>query len=126
MASSRLATVITSSTGTKRNCASGSTNFLISHGQATLSTFTRSRVIHFMPTSFRNVLPHARSPGNAQKQPDRRVSRKEDDDRREQQETTTGCRLPAKRMVFYGCIQAAQAPHKPKLVVRSRAWTHVR
>src|SRR6266481_90965 len=38
----------TSAAGTKKNCASGSINFLISHGQATLSTFTFSRVIHFI------------------------------------------------------------------------------
>src|SRR6185436_5800458 len=31
-----------------RNSASASTNFLISQGQATRSTLTRSRVIHFM------------------------------------------------------------------------------
>ena len=42
------ATSITCSTGTKRNSACGSTNFLISHGQATRSTFTFSRVTHFM------------------------------------------------------------------------------
>src|SRR5215470_16872345 len=34
------------------NSASLSTNFLISHGQATRSTFTYSRVIHFMVSSF--------------------------------------------------------------------------
>src|SRR5882724_4528892 len=38
----------TSAAGTKKNCASGSTNFLISHGQATLSTCTFSRVIHLI------------------------------------------------------------------------------
>src|SRR5439155_13339210 len=39
---------MTWSAGTNRNSAFGSMNFLISHGQATRSTFTRSRVIHFM------------------------------------------------------------------------------
>jgi hypothetical protein len=34
--------------GTKINCASGSTNFLISQGQATRFTFTPSLVIHFI------------------------------------------------------------------------------
>src|SRR5438105_7296343 len=48
MASSRFAISITCSAGTNRNSASGSTNFLISHGQATRSTFTRSRVTHFI------------------------------------------------------------------------------
>src|SRR6267378_668517 len=41
--------------GTNRNFASGSTNFLISHEHATLSTFTFSRVIHFI-TSFLQLL----------------------------------------------------------------------
>src|SRR6266436_9421371 len=41
--------------GTNRNSASGSTNFLMSHGHATLSTFTFSRVIHFI-TSFLQLL----------------------------------------------------------------------
>src|ERR1700720_1984433 len=36
------------SRGRKKNCASGSTNFLISHGQATRSTLIFSRVIHFI------------------------------------------------------------------------------
>src|SRR5213592_4723363 len=48
MASRRLASSITLSGGTKLNSASLSTNFLISHGQATRSTLTYSRVIHFM------------------------------------------------------------------------------
>src|SRR5260370_25439493 len=39
---------MTWSVGTKRNAASLSTNFLISQGQATRSTLTCSRVIHFM------------------------------------------------------------------------------
>src|SRR5438445_9787329 len=41
--------------GTNKNSASGSTNFLMSHGHATLSTFTFSRVIHFI-TSFLQLL----------------------------------------------------------------------
>src|SRR5229473_6076448 len=48
MAPSRSATSMTWSVGTKRNAASLSTNFLISQGQATRSTLTCSRVIHFM------------------------------------------------------------------------------
>src|SRR6516164_6128771 len=48
MASRRLASCITLSAGTKTNSASLSTNFLINHGQATRSTLTRSRVIHFI------------------------------------------------------------------------------
>src|SRR6185295_15074712 len=48
MASRRFASAITWSAGTNRNSASLSTNFLISHGQATRSTLTFSRVIHFM------------------------------------------------------------------------------
>src|SRR5262249_45281919 len=36
------------SAGTNRNSASESTNFLMSQGQATRSTFTRSLVTHFM------------------------------------------------------------------------------
>src|SRR2546421_7977762 len=48
MAPSRCATSITWSVGTKRNSASLSTNFLMSQGQATRSTLTRSRVIHFI------------------------------------------------------------------------------
>src|SRR5215510_1927084 len=48
MASRRFASSITFSEGTKMNSASLSTNFLMSHGQATRSTFTCSRVIHFM------------------------------------------------------------------------------
>src|SRR5712692_974088 len=48
MAPSRSATSKTRSAGTNRNSASGSTNFLMSQGQATRSTFTRSRVTHFI------------------------------------------------------------------------------
>src|SRR5258707_13437204 len=48
MASRRFASVITFSAGTNTNSASLSTNFLISQGQATRSTLTFSRVIHFM------------------------------------------------------------------------------
>src|SRR6184192_3493629 len=48
MASRRFASSMTLSAGAKMNSASLSTNFLMSHGQATRSTFTRSRVIHFM------------------------------------------------------------------------------
>src|SRR6516162_8838587 len=48
IASRRFASSITFSVGTKTNSASLSTNFLISHGQATRSTLTYSRVIHFM------------------------------------------------------------------------------
>src|SRR5215469_12112506 len=39
---------MTFSGGTNKNSASLSTNFLISHGHATRSTLTCSRVIHFM------------------------------------------------------------------------------
>src|SRR5262249_60729346 len=49
------ATASTWSAGTNKNCASGSTNFLISQGQATRSTFTRSRVIHFIVVSFHHL-----------------------------------------------------------------------
>src|SRR5207302_7813744 len=48
MAPSRSATSITWSLGTNRNSASLSTNFLMSQGQATRSTLTCSRVIHFI------------------------------------------------------------------------------
>src|SRR6266700_2079695 len=48
MAPSRSAISITWSVGTNRNSASLSTNFLMSQGQATRSTLTRSRVIHFI------------------------------------------------------------------------------
>src|SRR6266566_7481859 len=48
MAPSRSATSSTWSVGTKRNSASLSTNFLMSQGQATRSTLTCSRVIHFI------------------------------------------------------------------------------
>src|SRR5437764_9103911 len=48
MAPRRFASAITLSAATKTNSASLSTNFLISHGQATRSTLTRSRVIHFI------------------------------------------------------------------------------
>src|SRR6185437_12719966 len=56
MARSRAAIAITSGAGTNRNSASGSTNFLISQGHATRSTFTRSRVIHFIVFPFVNWL----------------------------------------------------------------------
>src|SRR5258706_4648487 len=48
MASRRFASAITFSAGTNTNSASLSTNFLMSHGQATRSTLTFSRVIHFI------------------------------------------------------------------------------
>src|SRR5690349_1974726 len=48
MASRRLASSVTLSAGAKTNCASRSTKLRMSHGQATRSTFTCSRVIHFM------------------------------------------------------------------------------
>ena len=48
MASSRLASVITLSAGTKTNSAILVDEFLDQPGQATLSTLTRSRVIHFI------------------------------------------------------------------------------
>src|SRR5216684_6426934 len=48
MAPSRSATSITWSVWTNRNSASLSTNFLMSQGQATRSTLTCSRVIHFI------------------------------------------------------------------------------
>src|SRR5207344_1505384 len=48
MASRRFASAITFSPGTNTNSASLSTNFLMSHGHATRSTLTFSRVIHFM------------------------------------------------------------------------------
>src|SRR5438270_11725414 len=48
MAPSRVAIPMTWSVGTNRNSASLSTNFLISQGQATRSTLTCSRVIHFI------------------------------------------------------------------------------
>src|SRR5262245_44512415 len=51
VAPSRLATSATSSAGTNKNSAAGSTNLRISHGHATRSTFTRSRVTHFMARS---------------------------------------------------------------------------
>src|SRR5215467_11569924 len=51
MASRRLASAITLSAGTKINSALGSTNFLMSHGQATRSTLTRSRVIQRIDSS---------------------------------------------------------------------------
>src|ERR1051326_6677936 len=53
MASRRLASAITLSAGTKMNSAFGSTNFLMSHGQATRSPLTRSRVIQRMESSLR-------------------------------------------------------------------------
>lgn len=48
IAPSRALVASTSSAGTKRNSASGSTKRVISHGQATRSTFTRARVTYFM------------------------------------------------------------------------------
>src|SRR4029079_3014198 len=51
MASSRLASAMTLSAGTKMNSGFLSTNLLMSQGQATRSTFTCSRVIHFIWTS---------------------------------------------------------------------------
>src|SRR5258708_13834067 len=42
---------MTGSAGTNRNCASWSTNFLISHGHATRSTWTFALVTHFMMES---------------------------------------------------------------------------
>src|SRR5262249_18261831 len=60
MASRRLASSNTLSGGTKTNSASRSTNFLMSHGQATRSTLTCSRVIHFMRSSIRG--PSERGP----------------------------------------------------------------
>src|SRR5689334_2123708 len=51
MAPSRSATSFTWSAGTNRNSASLSTNFLMSQGQATRSTLTCSRVIHFIIAS---------------------------------------------------------------------------
>src|SRR6185503_19207611 len=48
IAPSRSAISATLSAATNRNSASGSTNFLISQGHATRSTFTCSRVIHFI------------------------------------------------------------------------------
>src|SRR5437667_6111008 len=50
VASSSAALARTWLAGTKINWASGSMNFLMSHGHATRSTFTFSRVIHFMRT----------------------------------------------------------------------------
>src|SRR2546428_8830469 len=46
----------------ENNSASLSTNFLMSHGQATRSTLTCSRVIHFMRSS---ILPCMRTPPSA-------------------------------------------------------------
>src|SRR5262245_52034219 len=51
MASSRSAVSITLSAAVNRNSASLSTNFLINQGHATRSTFTCSRVIHFIVDS---------------------------------------------------------------------------
>src|SRR2546426_6054518 len=48
VAPSRSATAITWPAGAYRNSASGSTNFLISQGQATLSTFGFALVTHFI------------------------------------------------------------------------------
>src|SRR6185369_7002230 len=55
IAPSRSAISATLSAGTNRNSASRSTNFLISQGHATRSTFTLSRVIHFI-ASFLQLL----------------------------------------------------------------------
>src|SRR5262249_50955846 len=46
----------TLSGATNRNSASGSTKCLINHGHATRSTFTRSRVIHFISPRFSGSL----------------------------------------------------------------------
>src|SRR2546426_6416281 len=51
VAPSSWALTATCSRDTKINSACGSTNFLMSQGQATRSTFTRSRVIHFIAPS---------------------------------------------------------------------------
>src|SRR5262245_42928002 len=48
MAPSSCALASTWFAGAKMNSACVSMNFLMSHGQATRSTFTRSRVIHFI------------------------------------------------------------------------------
>src|SRR5215471_15864056 len=53
MAPRRLASSITLSGATKTNSASLSTKCLSSHGHATRSTLTRSRVIHFIASSIR-------------------------------------------------------------------------
>src|SRR6516225_4299356 len=59
MASSRFASSITLSGGTKTNSASLSMNFLMSQGHATLSTLTCSRVIHFMGRLLWTAVPSA-------------------------------------------------------------------
>src|SRR6266851_6990494 len=51
VAPSRAATAMTWSAGTNRNSASWSTNFLMSHGHATRSTWTFALVTHFMMDS---------------------------------------------------------------------------
>src|SRR5947209_10403524 len=71
MASRRLASSITLSEGTKRNSASLSTNFLISHGQATRSTLTRSRVIHFTVYLLGRLLRFRGHSGRSAVEPDR-------------------------------------------------------
>src|ERR1700730_6226924 len=70
MALRRLASAITLSAGTKTNSASLSTNFLISHGQATRSTLTRSLVIHFMSCllGFAMYFSHSISTGASEDQ----------------------------------------------------------
>src|SRR5947209_9576076 len=72
MASRRLASSITLSEGTKRNSAFLSTNFLISHGQATRSTLTRSRVIHFTVYLLGRLLRFRGHSGRSAVEPDRR------------------------------------------------------
>src|SRR5215210_5721804 len=57
VAPSRSATATTWSPRTYKNSASGSTNRLISHGQATRSTFGRSRVTHFTISLLVLLLP---------------------------------------------------------------------
>src|SRR5215510_14825530 len=57
VAASRLATSMTWSAGTNKNSACGSMNFRISQGQATRSTLTFSRVIHFMMELLLGVAP---------------------------------------------------------------------
>src|SRR5713101_3766348 len=68
MAPSRAAISMTWSVGTNRNSASLSTNILMSQGQATRSTLTRSRVIHFMLvvlllSCFYKVMSHEKDTG---------------------------------------------------------------
>src|SRR6188768_3973319 len=58
MASNSFADDTTLSRGTKINSARGSTKFLISHGQAILSIFGLSRVIHFIALDFLQILAY--------------------------------------------------------------------